>query len=142
MRRRNFTILLAGAMAGWPSAMRAQQKSMPVIGYLIRWSPPPKPGDLGPAIFQVAQGLSETGFVEGQNVMSEYRWAESHYDRMPTLAGDLAARRVDVIVTLGGTPAALAAKGATSTIPIVFVDVSDPVGSGLVASLAHPGGNL
>jgi putative ABC transport system substrate-binding protein len=86
--------------------------------------------------------MSEMGFVEGQNMMWEYRWAEGHYDRLPALAADLASRKVDVIVTTGGAPPARAAKNATSTIPIVFAFVADPVGFGLVASLAQPGGNL
>jgi ABC transporter substrate binding protein len=121
-------------------AARAQQKAMPVIGWLYGYSPPANPADLvrGP----VHQGLSETGFVEGQNMTSEYRWADFHYDRLPALAADLVSRKVNVIVTGGGAPPALAAKNATSTIPTVFSDVGDPVGLGLVASLAQPGGNL
>jgi putative ABC transport system substrate-binding protein len=121
--------------------LRAQQaKEMPVIGYLSPFSPPPNLGALGRNPFQ--QGLSETGYVYGQNVAIEYRWAESNYDRLPALAADLVGRKVDVIVTEGGTPPALAAKSATSTIPIVFTFVGDPVASGLVTSLARPGGNL
>jgi putative ABC transport system substrate-binding protein len=140
MRRRDFLPLL-GALAGaWPLVARAQQKAMPVIGFLSSFSPPQNLDDLsrGP----VHQGLSETGYVEGQNMASEYRWAEGHYDRLPALAADLVSRKVDLIVTIGGTPSALAAKSATSTIPIVFAFVADPVGIGLVASLARPGGNL
>jgi putative ABC transport system substrate-binding protein len=135
MRRRDFIIFLAGAMTA-ASTLRAQQKAMPVIGYLGSDSPGPAASYL-PAFHQ---GLRETGYVVGQNVAIEYRWAEGHYDRPPALAADLVGQGVDVIVA-SGTPPALAAKTATSTIPIVF-GVGDPVEIGLVASLARPGGNL
>ena len=140
MHRWRFIALLGAAMTAAGPSLRAQQKAMPVIGFLSVSSPPPNPGDLvrGP----VHQGMSETGFVEGQNMVWEYRWAEGHHDQLPALAADLVGRKVDVIVTVGGTPPALAAKSATSTIPIVFAFVGDPVGSGLVASLARPAGNL
>ena len=139
MHRRRFIVLLGGALV-LPRVASAQQKPMPVIGQLSAFSPPANVGDLvrGP----IHQGMGEAGFVEGQNMMWEYRWAEGHYDRLPALAADLASRQVDLIVTLGGSTPALAAKNATSTIPIVFTDVADPVGYGLVASLARPGGNL
>jgi putative ABC transport system substrate-binding protein len=139
MRRREL-LLLAGAAMTTARTLRAQQKAMTVIGWLNPFSPPVNLGDLvrGP----VHQGLSETGFVEGQNMVSEYRWAEGHYDRLPALAADLVSRKVDLIITSGGTPPTLAAKNATSTIPIVFTAAGDPVGSGVVASLARPGGNL
>jgi putative ABC transport system substrate-binding protein len=139
MKRRNLMTVLADAVA-YPLLAGAQQKEMPVIGWLSPFSPPANLGDLvrGP----IHQGLSETGFVEGQNMASEYRWAEGHYDRLPALAADLVSRKVDLIITGSGAPPALAAKNATSTIPIVFTNVADPVGFGLVASLAHPGGNL
>src|SRR5882672_11732845 len=137
MRRLDFIIFLAGAMAGWPSTVRAQQKAMPVIGYLGSGLTNPN----SPFVAAFRQGLSETGYVEGQNVAIEYRWAEDHYDRLPALAADLVSRKVDVIVSPGGTPTALAAKNATSTIPIVF-RTGEPVADGLVASLARPGGNL
>jgi putative ABC transport system substrate-binding protein len=138
MRRRDLLALLGGVVIAWPGAARAQQRAMPAIGILSSFSRGPNPLGSGP----VAQGLSETGYVNGQNVAIEYRWAESNYDRLPALAADLVSRKVDVIVTTGGTPPALAAKSATSAIPIVFTSVSDPVGIGLVASLARPGGNV
>jgi hypothetical protein len=126
MRRRDFVILLAGAMGGRPSALRAQQKAMPVIGFLGNGSP----GLFAPRVAEFRQALSEAGYVEGQNVAIEYRWAEGRYDRLPTLAADLVGRNVDVILAAGGTPATLAAKNATSTIPIVFLGVGDPVAAG------------
>jgi len=141
MRRRELVLLLSGAMTV-PRALRAQQKAMPVIGYLSLRSPPASLGEAPRGPGPVHEGMSEMGFVEGENMMWEYRWAENHYDRLPALAAELVSRKVDLIVTNGGLPSARAAKNATSTIPIVFTAVGDPVGSGLVASLAHPGGNL
>ena len=137
MNRRELMILLLGnAMAA--RALRAQQKAMPVIGYLNGTSPAANAESL--AAFR--KGLSETGRVEGQNLAMEYRWAEFHYERLPGLAADLVDREVDVIAACGGAGEALAAKGATSMIPIVFTVGADPVETGLVASLARPGGNL
>jgi putative ABC transport system substrate-binding protein len=136
MRRRDFSILLGGAATAstvWPSPLSAQQKATPVIGYLGVGAPAP--------LAALHQGLSETGYVERQNLAIEYRWAEGRLDRLPALAVDLVGRKVDLIVA-APDPAARAAKNATSTIPIVFVAGGDPVGQGLVASLARPGGNL
>jgi len=139
MQRRNFIALLGG-VSSWPFLAHARQKAMPVIGALNPRSPPANLGNLvrGP----IHQGMGEEGFVEGKNMIWEYRWAEGQYERLPALAADLVSRKVDLIVTGEGTTAALAARNATSTIPIVFTNVGDPVGSGLVASLARPGGNL
>jgi putative ABC transport system substrate-binding protein len=134
MRRRELMILLGGAMAA--RAVGAQEKTMPVIGYLSSYSP------LNPFVAAFRQGLSEAGYVEGQNVAIEYRWAEGNYERLPALAADLVGRKVDVIAASGGDRSSRAAKNATSTIPIVSVIGGDPVAAGLVASLARPGGNL
>src|SRR5438132_11208981 len=137
VRRRNFTAFLGGAMVAAP-ALRAQQKAMPVIGFLSSSSPGPS----APFVAAFRQGLSETGYIEGQNLAIEYRWAEFQYDRLPALAADLIARKVEVIATNGDPRAVRAAKNAAPTIPIVFNATSDPVGNGLVASLARPGGNV
>jgi putative tryptophan/tyrosine transport system substrate-binding protein len=136
MRRRELLLLLGGAIAS-PRALVAQQKAVPVIGFLGGASPGPSAPNLG----AFRQGLSETGYIEGQNLMIEYRWAEDRYDRLAALAVDLIDHKVDVIAS-GGTASTLAARNATATIPIVFMAGGDPVELGLVASFAKPGGNL
>ncbi len=142
MNRRDVVFILGGAAVGWPlTAGAQQQKAMPVIGFLGSF-PPSMNAQIESEQAAFRQGLSETGYVEGQNVVIEYRRAEGHLDRLPALAADLVARKVDVIVTQGGDASSLAAKNATSTIPNVFHTDSDPVATGLVASLARPGGNL
>src|SRR5262249_48089437 len=137
MRRRELMLLLIGATSA-PSAAAAQQKATRVIGFLGGTSP----GPLASAVAAFRQGLSEMGYVEGQNVAIEYRWAEGRYDLLPQMATDLVGRKVDVIAPSGGPPPALTAKRATSAIPIVFVVADDPVEAGLVASFSRPGGNL
>jgi putative tryptophan/tyrosine transport system substrate-binding protein len=137
MHRRRVIALLGAAITA-ARTLRAEQKAMPVIGILGSGSPSPS----APFMAAFRQGLSEAGYVEGENLAIEYRGAEGHYDRLPALAGDLVARKVDLIVASGGLPAVLAAKNATSTIPIVFTSGDDPVADGLVASLARPGGNV
>jgi putative tryptophan/tyrosine transport system substrate-binding protein len=138
MKRREFITLLGGAAAAWPLAARAQQPAMPVIGILHSQSP----DGFAEQMRGFRQGLKETGYIEGENVASEYRWAYNQANRLPELAAELVRRRVAVIAALGGGGSSLAAKAATTTIPIVFNIGDDPVRLGLVASLAKPGGNL
>ena len=138
MRRRDFVKVIGGTVAAWPLAARAQQPVMPVIGLLSSLILSERPRIM--AAFQ--QGLNVVGFVEGQNAVLEHRFAEGHYDRLPALAADLVRHQVAVIAAISGTPAAMAAKSATATIPIVFAMGSDPVEFGLVTSLNRPGGNV
>jgi putative ABC transport system substrate-binding protein len=136
MRRRELLLLVSGAMVA-ARPLRGQQTAMRSVGFLSSASPGPS----APLAAAFCQGLSETGYVEGQTVAIEYRWAEGRYDRLPALAADLVTRKVEAIIT-GGIPPTVAAKKATSTIPIVFLTGTDPVGDGLIVSFARPGGNL
>jgi putative ABC transport system substrate-binding protein len=138
MRRREFISLMGGAAAAWPLAAQGQQPAVPVVGWLSSMSP----GPLQPQLEAFRQALAAAGFVEGRNVHIEYRWAEGQYDRLPALAADLVDRRIALLVATGGEPAAMAAKAATSTIPVTVMVAGDPVTLGLVASLNRPGGNV
>ena len=138
MKRREFITLLASAAAAWPIIAQAQQPAIPVIGFLSSRSP----GESASVVAAFRQGLRETGFIEGQNFGIAFRWAEGRYDKLPGLASELVSLPVTLLFAAGGTPSAFAAKGATSTIPVVFSAVSDPVEIGLVPSLNQPGGNL
>ena len=136
MRRRDLLAMLGGAAIPWPRAARAQQTAMPVIGLISFGSPEEY------RVAALRKGLAEAGYVEGKNVVIEFRWAEGHFDRLAAMAADLVSRRVAVLLATGGINAVLAVKAATSTIPIVFMTGGDPVSSGIVASLGRPGGNV
>jgi putative tryptophan/tyrosine transport system substrate-binding protein len=138
MKRREFITLLGGTTVAWPLKARAQQAAMPVVGFLSSRSP----GESSGVIEAFRQGLQETGFVEGQNLIIAFRWAEGRYDRLPALAQELVGLRVALLFAAGGPPSSFAAKAATSTIPIVFSAVGDPVEIGLVKSLNQPGSNI
>ena len=137
MKRREFITLLGGAAATWPLAARAQQQAMPLIGWMSGRSPE----DSSHLLAAFREGLRETGFVEGESIAIEYRWARGRYEQLPAMAADLVSRRIAVLVGIGGDPSALAAKQATSTIPIVFGMGGDPIAAGLVTSFNRPGGN-
>src|SRR4051794_21492751 len=138
MNRREVITVLGGAAAAWPLAVRAQQSAMPVIGFMSARSPE----DSVHLLVAFRRGLAEGGFVEGQNVTIEFRWARGQYDRLPEMAADLVNRRVNVLTAVGGDPSPHAAKRATSAIPIVFGMGGDPVSDGLVESFNRPGGNV